>query len=127
MANFWSTETQLKFHEAVGNLQGLTKHPVSDEYFRDHNSPDGPGPHVLKLKDELKLADDLAFLANSEEGARSVSAVTIQQKSGAIKILLTSNKTPTEPTIKGLSNILATISKYSVKGNNPSLTMGLKL
>ena len=116
MANFWSTETQLKLHEAVANLQGLTKHPISEEYGRDHESPDAPGPHVLKLKDELQLADDLAFLANSEEGVRSVSAVTIQQRSGGIKILLTSNKTPAEPTIKGLSNILATISKYSVKG-----------
>ena len=116
MANFWPNETQLNFHEAVANLQDLTKHPASEEYYRDREGPNAPDPHTLKVRDELQLADDLAFLANCEEGVGSVSAVTIQERGNGITIVLTSNKTPEELTIKGLSNILATVSKYSAKG-----------
>lgn len=115
MANFWGNKTKLDFHQAVVDLQDLTRYPVDEEYYR-HREGSETDARVLKFKDELQLADDLAFLANSEEGVGTVSAVTIQERSDGITVLLASNYTPTETTINGIRNILNIIQKYALKG-----------
>ncbi|KAK7750051.1 hypothetical protein SLS62_008044 [Diatrype stigma] len=117
MANFWGNGTKLDFHKAVAELQDLTRYPVDEEYYRPKEIAETDG-RVLKFKDELQLADDLAFLANSEEGVGTVSAVTIQERREGITVLLASNYTPTETTVKGLRNILDIIQKYAFKGIN---------
>lgn len=117
MTNFWGNETKLDFHKAVAELQDLTRYPVDEEYCRPKETAE-TDERVLKFKDELQLADHLAFLANSEEGLGTVSAVTIQERSEGITVLLASNYTPTETTVKGLRNILNIIQKYALKGIN---------
>lgn len=117
MANFWGNQSAFDFHQAVADLHGLTRYPVSEEHYRDRDDSQTDG-HVLQLKDEQELADNLAFLANCEEGVKSVSAVTIQERSDGMTVLLASNYTPKQTTINGICNILATIQKYASKGIN---------
>lgn len=117
MANFWGNETKLDFHKAVAELQDVTRYPVDEEDYRPEENSETDA-RVLRFKDELQLADDLAFLAHSEEGVGTVSAVTIQERSEGITVLLASNYTPTETTIKGLRNILSIIRRYAFKGIN---------
>ncbi len=120
MASFWGHRTKLDFHKTVADLHDITRYPVGEvSYCRDFEDSE-IDTHVLKLREELQLADDLAFLANSDEGNRTVSAVTIQEGNEGITILLASNSTPTERTTKGLRKILSTIKRYASRGTNSS-------
>ncbi|KAJ5374068.1 hypothetical protein N7517_006074 [Penicillium concentricum] len=74
--------------------------------------------HSLKAEDEMQLSDDIAFLAQREEGVEYVTAVTLQEKAYGLVICLASNHTPPNQTVHELNEIMALVSKYASEGKH---------
>ncbi|KAJ5791726.1 uncharacterized protein N7518_008737 [Penicillium psychrosexuale] len=67
-------------------------------------------------EDEMQLADDIAFLGQAEEGAKNVTAVTLQEKAPGLVICLASNHTPSDKTVLELNKTMALVSEYASEG-----------
>jgi methanogenic corrinoid protein MtbC1 len=80
--------------------------------------PPQSAKHLLKAEDEMQLADDIAFLAQWEEGVENVTAVTLQEKAHGLVICLASNHTPSDQTVRELNKIMALVSEYSSEGRS---------
>ncbi|KAM9874554.1 hypothetical protein VDGL01_11384 [Verticillium dahliae] len=111
--NIWTTSSSRSFHTSVAKLYKLTQTPSEAQYYRDGTTPD-PDGHVLSLRDELQMADKIAFLAHWEEGVRKVSAVTLEEQPSGLVVVLASNSTPSRSIIAGLRDIFAKVCQYSV-------------
>ncbi|ORY68301.1 uncharacterized protein BCR38DRAFT_481782 [Pseudomassariella vexata] len=113
--SFWTTQDKFEFHLAVEELHKLVQVPADEHLYRD-NIPEPAGDHVLALKDELQIADNLAFLAHWEEDVTAVSAITIQERPRSLKVVVTSNQTPAEAIVDGLRDLMRITSEFSQKG-----------
>lgn len=105
-----------KFYQAVQNLRRLTDQPSHEESYRI-NSPSQSTKYILKAEDEMQLADNVAFLAHSQEGVENVTAVTLRENAHGLVICLASNHTPPSTTISELSEVMALVSEYASTGN----------
>ena len=108
-----------KFYQAVRHLRNLTDQPSEEHSYRK-DIPTQSAKHLLKAEDEMQLADDIAFLAQREEGVENVTAVTLQEKAHGLVICLASNHTPSDKTVGELNEIMALVSEYASEGS-PSL------
>ncbi|KAJ5206804.1 hypothetical protein N7491_002563 [Penicillium cf. griseofulvum] len=104
-----------KFYQAVRNLRELTDQPSEEHSYR-MDIPPQSAKHLLKAEDEMQLADDIAFLAQREEGVENVTAVTLQEKAHGLVICLASNHTPSDKTVCELDKIMALVSEYASEG-----------
>ena len=118
-SNIWTPALDREFHRRVLELSKLTETPAAAQYCRDRAVPESTD-HVLSFRDELQIADDIAFLSHSEEGAHHVSAVTLQEHPGCLIVLLASNSTPSKATIQGLGEIVTIIRQYAVQSKHPT-------
>ncbi|KAG7103713.1 hypothetical protein HYQ44_017801 [Verticillium longisporum] len=109
--NFWTPSSSRSFHTSVAKLRKRTQNPSEPQFYRGSATP-GPDGHVLSLGDELQMADNLAYLAHSEENVHMVSAVTLEEHPSCLVVVLASNSTPSQSIIAGLSDILATVCQY---------------
>lgn len=66
----------------------------------------------------MQLADDIAFLGQAEEGAKNVTAVTLQEKAPGLVICLASNHTPSDKTVLELDKTMALVSEYASEGSS---------
>jgi hypothetical protein len=71
----------------------------------------------LKAEDEMQLADNIAFLAQSQE-VENVTAATLRENAHGLVICLSSNHTPPRTTIRELNEVMALVSKYASAGNS---------
>lgn len=110
MPLLWTPELSREFHGAVETLRSITENPSEEEDYKN-SLPDIPSSHyTFRLKDELKLADHVAFLAHSQEGVFAISAACVEESKNGLVIRLASNSTPSEKTVSGLTKILNTFS-----------------
>jgi hypothetical protein len=116
--DFWTSTLKFDFHEAIARLFAETQVPCQPRSYEDDSSSSNlPAKgFILSFSHELQIASTLAFLAHNEEDPEKVSAVTIQERSGRLVILVASNKTPSGAVIRHLSRIMATVSQYVVSG-----------
>ncbi|RJE17276.1 hypothetical protein PHISCL_10387, partial [Aspergillus sclerotialis] len=110
----WTFPSSRAFYQAVLNLRKLTEQPSKEHYYRDLKPPQSKA-HVLRYEDEMQFADNIAFLAQWQEGVETVSAVTLQENTNGLVILLASNHTPSESIVSGLRNVLALTSEYAIQ------------
>lgn len=116
MTWLWTPQLRRNFHEAVETLHAITENPSEEKVYRD-SLPDSPSTdYTLRLGDELQLADHIAFLAHSQEGARAISAACVEDCDNGLVIRLASNSTPSEQTEDGLTKILNTFSNGARRG-----------
>lgn len=110
MPLLWTPELSRDFHGAVETLRSITENPSEEKDYRN-SLPDIPSSHyTFRLKDELKLADHVAFLAHSQEGVFAISAACVEESKNGLVIRLASNSTPSEKAVSGLTKILNTFS-----------------
>lgn len=116
MTSLWTPELRRDFHEAVETLYAITANPSEEKDYRG-SLPDTPSTkYALRLKDELQLADHVAFLAHSQEGVYAISAACVEEGDHGLVIRLASNRTPSTPTVSGLTNLLNTFSNGAREG-----------
>lgn len=72
--------------------------------------------HTLSIKDELRVADCIAFLAHCEEGAAFVSTVTLREHSDRLVVVLAGNTTPSPSVVDKLTKVMAKVSQLSMEG-----------
>lgn len=119
-SNIWTPRLNLDFHRCVVKLHNHTETPVAAQYYRENSLTESKG-YVLSFKDELQIADDLAFLSQWEEGADYVSAITLQEHTNTLVVLLASNKTPSQTILTGLEDIAELLVKYSSQSKSFNL------
>ncbi|KAB5566157.1 hypothetical protein GE09DRAFT_730036 [Coniochaeta sp. 2T2.1] len=112
----WTPSLLGEFHKTVEQLQALTDTPAKPSSYRDGPPPPSDG-HLLSFGDELQLADDLAFLVQDNRDSKNVSAVTIQETSDGILVIVSGNSTPMAAVMTGLQDVLSTTSGYAVLGD----------
>ncbi|KAH8657903.1 hypothetical protein BX600DRAFT_524038 [Xylariales sp. PMI_506] len=112
MPNLWEPKLRRDFHRAVESLHNVTRNPAAEFMYRDSGAPEPDSPsYTLRLRDELQLADHIAFLAHSQEGVQAVSGVCVEETVDGLVIRLASNHTPIKSTEDGLRRILNTVSE----------------
>jgi hypothetical protein len=119
MPSLWLPKARRKFHEEVDKLWAHRENfdVIPEQYFR-HSATrqDRSNGYTLRLRDELLLADHIAFLAQSEEGVRHISAACIHENEDSLEIRLTSNETPSAETMSDLREVLDVIQDYAETG-----------
>jgi hypothetical protein len=116
-SNFWTPTSKLTFHENVVKLYNWNREPCGAEDYRCQGSQESD-QYVLSYGEEQHVADHIAFLAQSEEGARTVSAVTVEEDAGGARltIRLAGNQTPPEEVLLGLNEIMGIVEAYASEG-----------
>jgi hypothetical protein len=71
------------------------------------------GTNHLSVEDETRIADDFAFLAHWDEGAYFVSAVTLQEQSEGLEIVIASNETPRKIVLDELRQVASILMDYA--------------
>lgn len=100
-----------------GSESSRLKDQPSEEYSYRIIPPSQSTKHLLRAEDEMQLADNLAFLAQWQEGVENVTASTLQEKTNGLLILLASNHTLLEAMIHELRAMLALVSENAFRGN----------
>ncbi|OAA62856.1 hypothetical protein SPI_04396 [Niveomyces insectorum RCEF 264] len=118
MTKLWTNKLEGDFHRAVETLRGINETPSEAESYRLQELPHGgdDGQYTLHPKDELQLANHIAFLAHATEGASAVSAVCLEEPaddgdSGGLVVRLASNEAAKPAIITGLEALLLTVSE----------------
>ena len=76
MPDFWTPRLRRDFHQAVETLHGVTKNPSAEVSYREPPTEANSKNYTLRLKDELQLANHIAFLAHSQEGVEAISGAS---------------------------------------------------
>ncbi|KZL65166.1 ott 1508-like deaminase [Colletotrichum incanum] len=81
MPLLWTINDETKFHQAIAQLSKLRQTPLQEANYR-HQYRGGPqsSDHVLRLEDEMQLADHVAFIAHSSEGFPEIAAACIEER-----------------------------------------------
>ncbi len=111
LSNVWTPSLEAEFHQSVAELRKRTEVPSEIHDYRGLTAPESHG-HVLSFRDELQIADGLAFLSQWDEGADRVSTVTLQEHPGGLTFLLACNKTPDASIIRSLEKVFTVVSYY---------------
>jgi hypothetical protein len=84
MPSLWTVTDELAFHKAMVTLAKTRQNPRPDENYRRsiRNPLSQSSAHVLRLEDELQLADHLAFLAHNCEGFPAITSICIEEHPG---------------------------------------------
>ncbi|KGO44720.1 hypothetical protein PEX2_006510 [Penicillium expansum] len=105
-----------EFYQAIRSLRKLTDQPSEEHSYRMDIPSFQSANHLLKVEDEMQFADDIAFLAQWQEGVEYVTAVTLQEMANGLVIRIASNHTPTDKTVRELKGTMALVSEYASKG-----------
>ena len=128
LMSLWIGSEQQRFTNAVSKLQNLSEIPnnptTHDILTYRSRSSDPQREWQLDITEEQRLADDLAFLAASQQGAKYVSAVTVEEHRSpmAISIKVSSNDGINSVVIETFKRIFAAIEARIPEGmHNPIL------
>lgn len=112
---FRNTVAALSF--ASKNLPSDSRVFAVDEWERQHHLDD-TSQRRLSLKDEQRLADDLASIAASREGGKAVSAVALEEQlyPPILTVRLAANGQIPEQVPQGLHAFLAVLRTRAEKG-----------
>jgi hypothetical protein len=105
------------FHRRVVDLHAWNRAPCGAEDYRCQ-APLKSDQYVMSSGEEQHIADHIAFLAQSEEGARSVSAAMVEEDEDGtgLTIRIAGNQTPSNEVLRGLKGILEIVEAYATKG-----------
>ncbi|KAI9730966.1 MAG: hypothetical protein M1818_008042 [Claussenomyces sp. TS43310] len=114
--NFWTPVDKMKFHQKIVGLYNWNREPYGAEDYRNQVVQESD-QYVLTCGEELHIADHIAFLAQSEEGARTVSAATLEEHKGGagLTIRIAGNQTPSQGVLHGLEEIMKIVQAYAAK------------
>lgn len=119
MPPWWDEDGERAFHEAVFKLSSLRQTPCPDVYYRQkpQRDPRSPG-YILRLQDELQLADHIAFLAHDCEGPLPIAAVCIeeQQDHPGLRVRLARNHLRSPDDVRGIGQLLGVLQDCAQKG-----------
>ncbi|KAI9881003.1 MAG: hypothetical protein M1830_009497 [Pleopsidium flavum] len=115
-ASVWDGVSQKTFRDNVNKLTRLPNSVPKDPRVYTKEDWLGRGnqeeSRTFPFEVERQLADDLAFIAASEEGGRRVSAVTIEEDKGAgLIVRLAANKGAPEAVSASLEKIFAVLQQ----------------
>lgn len=110
-ASYWTPETKESFHQLAKNLH--QQQFQAKIYPRLAAVNEDGGAHTLSPYHELKLANDLAYLACTEEGVKTISAVCLEEGPNSLTVRLASNELPCIKTVASLQSIVNGISSYA--------------
>ena len=77
---------------------------------------DMPPETSCSLRDELQLADHVAFLAHSQEGVEAISGACVEEGQAGLIVRLASNHTPCPATVSGLQRLLCSVGGGATQG-----------
>jgi len=116
MPYLWTPELRQDFHEALETLHAETKTPSLEASYNESLIAVDPKNYTLRIRDELQLANHIAFLAHSQEGVEAISGACVEEVGDGLTIRLASNHTPSPGTVSELRNILSTMSRGATQG-----------
>ncbi|KAJ0108382.1 hypothetical protein J7T55_005359 [Diaporthe amygdali] len=93
MTRLWTPQLRREFHKAVETLYETSNNPSEEINYRNSLRDAPPSRHTLQLRDELQLADHVAYLAHTQEGAYTISAACVEENENGLIIRLASNRT----------------------------------
>ncbi|TQN67035.1 hypothetical protein CSHISOI_08422 [Colletotrichum shisoi] len=106
MPPWWDDDGERAFHEAVFQLSCLRQTPCPDVYYRQkpRRDPRSPG-YILRLQDELQLADHIAFPAHDCEGPLPIAAVCVEERQDhpGLRVRLARNHLKSPDDVRALS------------------------
>lgn len=122
MLSLWTRELKISFHKTVFELAKTRQNPLPPINYRGqlHESNVRQLEHVLSLKDELQLADHIAFLAQVSEGFAPISAVCIEERQAGLKVVLARNELRDAHVLKGLRQVVQALGRCCQEGNHTS-------
>ena len=126
LSNIWTPSLNEEFHQSVAELRKRTDIPSEVQDYRSLTAPE-PHDHVLSFRDELQIADGLAFLSHWDEGGDRVSTVTLQEHAQGLTVLLACNRTPDASIIRSLRKIFTVVSYYIPRRTSLQSGIGKKL
>ncbi len=116
MTSLWTPKLQQEFHEAIERLCGVTTSPSAEASYPEPPAETEPGTYTLRLRDELQLANHVAFLAHAQEGVQAISGVYVEEAEEGLVIRLASNHTPSQSVVLGLQKILDSMARGAAMG-----------
>lgn len=121
--NFWTPESKQQFHVAVAQLYDETELPDgtargSRGYELEHGAN-----YVMSPKEELQLADDIAFLFPWENKAQTVTATTLEEHDDGRRLVirLGVNEPPPKQVVDEFQNLMRIVERYAKNGVCPTL------
>lgn len=115
-ASYWTPKTKSSLRQLAARLEKTQFDGVVYDPLSRFNS--NAESYVLTPYHELKLANDIAYLACTEEGVRKISAVCVEESRSSLTILVASNEIPTPETVASLQKIGNAISSYASRGKS---------
>ncbi|OTA79567.1 hypothetical protein M434DRAFT_18000 [Hypoxylon sp. CO27-5] len=109
MSNLLDQKLEEVLYKEAEGLYKTTKNPSAEVSYPIPSSEAASRMYTLRLAHESQLANHIAFLAQSHEGAKYISAACVEEMKGGSVIRLASNETPSEHTRYGLKKILNTM------------------
>lgn len=121
--NFWTPESKQQFHVAVAQLYDKTELPNGTARGFRGNKLEHGADYVMSPKEELQLADDIAFLFPWEDGAHTVTASTLEEHDDGRRLViwLGVNKPPPEEVVDKFRDLMRIVESYAIKGLCPTL------
>jgi hypothetical protein len=116
MPYLWTPRLREDFHQALETLYAETKIPCAEAAYCEPLTEEGSKNYTLRLRDELQLANHIAFLAHSQEGVEAISGACVEDVGDGLVIRLASNHTPSQGTVSQLRRILSTMSRGATQG-----------
>ncbi|KAL5866432.1 hypothetical protein ACKVWC_011456 [Pyricularia oryzae] len=110
---YWVAEVQNSLHLLAQNLH--ERQFKGNTYDRLPSFNNSCQDYTLTPYHELKLANNLAFLACTEEGGDKVSAVCLEEHRDQLTIRLASNKCPGNKTVELLQKIASSLAEYATR------------
>jgi hypothetical protein len=116
----WTPDLETSFYTNLFRLAEKNDEPCERVNYRGRDYPTSDG-YVLKHEEEQHLADHLAFLACAEEGAKTVSAVTLEETQSplSLTVRLASNETPSPKVVNDMRIFLGIVEDYARAGQHP--------
>ncbi|EHA46573.1 hypothetical protein MGG_15049 [Pyricularia oryzae 70-15] len=112
-ASYWTPKTKSTLRQLAVRLEKTQFDGTI--YKRLPQSNSHAESYVLSPYHELKLANDLAYLACTEEGVKRISAVCVEEGRNCLTVLVASNETPIPKTVAALQKIGNAISSYAIR------------
>lgn len=116
--NFWTPDSKQQFHVAVAQLYDKTEVPDgTGQGYRDHRL-EHCADYVMKPSEELQLADDIAFLFSWKNGAKNVTATTLEEhdEGRRLVIWLGVNESPPQRIVDEFQDLMRIVERHALIG-----------
>ncbi|KAI1441256.1 hypothetical protein F5Y02DRAFT_431034 [Annulohypoxylon stygium] len=99
-------ELSREFYGKVNDTLKVVRNRGKESSYDDLPFQKDSHDYTMRLKDELHMANIIAFFAQTQEGVGAISGVCIEEDDDRLIIRLASNETPLHTTVDGLRRVL---------------------